>query len=241
MSRVIEGVGQTASYVKEDPAGASVKLVNAGVEFGGNVLDGEIHAVGQSLAAVPALLTGAGGKLATGLRRFAPDVSDIDFDELGDAYRAAGRGGFETTFRDIGPEGGGTYFDIVDIKERGVAIENALGKNTPDTFETFDRITESGEAVSIKSFDLASSSSYNKPGAKQFEYALRAYARDASDFTGARVSGFRLDATDIRSRSLEVAVQRGSVTPDQYQALRRAAEYARQLDNPVHLRVIEIR
>jgi len=209
MSRVIEGVGQTASYVKEDPAGASAKLVNAAAEFGGKALSGDVHAVGQTLAALPALATGGSTKLATGLRRLAPDVSDIDFDDLGDAYRPAGRAKEPAQVRvnqfDGAQREDGTLADL-QAKYPNARIQRQVYLRTEDGKRAIDEVG-TGEARRLdfvvieddKVIDVVETTSQSARKSGQFakEQRIReaggTYIRD-------RQTGCLLDACDVPTR-----------------------------------------
>ena len=76
---------------------------------------------------------------------------------------------------------GASWFDEIDIKKRGVGIENGLGNNTPDTFPVVDIIDKAtGEVTSIKSKSPASAF-WDKPyGLRD---SIKTDIRKLADFT----------------------------------------------------------
>jgi filamentous hemagglutinin len=107
---------------------------------------------------------------------------------------------------------------------RGVAIENALGRNLPSNFPVIDRFTN-GIATSIKSLDL---------GAKSYQQIasltnkVRGYIETVAGFGGRTWGGTTVRGADITGRALELAVPAGG-TAEQMAALNGLIGYAQQV------------
>jgi len=108
---------------------------------------------------------------------------------------------------------------------RGVAVENALGRNLPGNFPVIDRFVD-GVATSIKSLDL---------GAKSYQSVstltrtVTGYIDDVARFSGRRWGGANVPGSEIRSRTLELAVPAGGGSATQQAALDGAIRYGRSV------------
>jgi hypothetical protein len=107
--------------------------------------------------------------------------------------------------------------------------------------KTIDTFHE-GVATSIKTIDLTATS-YAGRGA--FRSKLRQYACKLSQFAGTqRTRGGvvidAVDAADVSSRVLKVGVQRGQVDARVYMEFIEAYNYAKSLDVPVHIWLVEL-
>lgn len=105
--------------------------------------------------------------------------------------------------------------------ERGLAIEEKLGGNLPAGFPTIDRF-ENGVATSIKSTDL-NASTYQSPS--RLSGKLRGYVDKVAGFNGANHAGTRIDANQITSRQLDIAIPKGAKTADQAATLSQVIAY----------------
>ncbi|MGN6394399.1 MAG: RHS repeat-associated core domain-containing protein [Mucilaginibacter sp.] len=113
--------------------------------------------------------------------------------------------------------------------ERGFAIEAQLGGNLPYGFPVIDKF-ENGVATSIKSIDVTAES-YMK-GNGLFN-TLKGYVNKLGAFQGGTRGGVSIDADDITSKVLDVAIQPGKATTAQWEQLSNAMKYAK--DNNVQL------
>ena len=108
---------------------------------------------------------------------------------------------------------------------RGVAIENALGRNLPGNFPVIDRFSK-GVATSIKSLDLGAKSYQN---VRTLARTVRGYIDDVAAFNGRSWGGATVRGADISGRALELAVPAGGGTAAQGAVLQSAVEYGRSV------------
>ena len=203
--------------------------------IGGSALQGAI--VGGAAG-----FTGGTGLLATAGVTGAANV-------VGGAAnrRVQGRG---TSLSDVGIDGavgvaagvGGYYLQkglsafasrgsvwALGASQRGFAIEAQLGGNLPYGFPVIDKF-ENGVATSIKSIDVTAES-YMK-GNGLFN-ALKSYVNKVGAFQGGARGGVAIDANDITNRVLDLAIQPGKATTNQWEQIGNAIKYAK--DNNVQL------
>ncbi|WP_326557257.1 RHS repeat-associated core domain-containing protein [Micromonospora sp. NBC_01796] len=122
--------------------------------------------------------------------------------------------------------------------ERGLAIEAKLGGNLPRSFPTIDRFAN-GTATSIKSVDLTAKS-YQTAG--QLTSRLQGYVDKAAGFAKSNPvswDGVTIRPGQVAARELEIAVQRGTATSAQQNALNQIVQYGAQ--RGVTVRIIPIR
>jgi hypothetical protein len=108
---------------------------------------------------------------------------------------------------------------------RGAAIHEALGANLPFAFKGIDNFTD-GIATSIKTIDL-NAATYQD--AIRLSYRINDYIRKLAKFDGAEYGDISIDASDITTRVLNVAVPKGSITSVQHAAIEAAKERAAAL------------
>jgi hypothetical protein len=101
--------------------------------------------------------------------------------------------GGRSKFRGVRPTGGGSYFDIQSLSERGKQIERALGKDTVDSFKTFDKLGPGTGATSIKSIDLTLPSAGKSRQHSGLRRSLERAIDDIINFTGETKGGRTLD------------------------------------------------
>lgn len=122
---------------------------------------------------------------------------------------------------------------------RGRAIERTLGANQQwaKNFPGIDKI-EDGAAVSIKSLDLTAKS-YQK-GNNLFN-TLKGYVNKLDDFGGrTRWGGTTVEeGVDYTSKTLELAVETGQGTADQWKQISNAVDYALEKDINFTIRFID--
>jgi hypothetical protein len=107
--------------------------------------------------------------------------------------------------------------------ERGDYLHEQMGANLPRTFKAID-IFENGAATSIKSIDL-NAATYRD--ASRLASTLNRYVDRLAEYTGSSLGGITVSAEDITSRTLSIAIPKGSMTPVQraaFEAARRRAE-----------------
>ncbi len=108
---------------------------------------------------------------------------------------------------------------------RGIYFSERLGANLPATFKTID-VFENGTATSIKSIDL-NASTYQS--AARLTSALNRYINKLAEYEGSALENLVITNADITSRTLNIAVPRGSVTSVQRIAIDAAKVYAERL------------
>jgi hypothetical protein len=114
--------------------------------------------------------------------------------------------------------------------QRGLVIEDWLGRNLPRNFPGIDRFVN-GMATSIKSLDLTAPT-YQNLGALASK--VQGYINALANFQGARL----ITPHMITGRELLLAVPTGSGTPAQWGILRALQQAATNLD--VILNVIRV-
>jgi RHS repeat-associated protein len=102
------------------------------------------------------------------------------------------------------------------------ALAAAFGGGLPRTFPVIDRFLN-GVATSVKSLDLGAKTYQN---AQRLTSTLTGFVDKLAQFDGGRLGTFRVQGEAITHRVLEVVVQRGAASPQQTQAIQRAAAYA---------------
>ncbi|WEA00360.1 RHS repeat-associated core domain-containing protein [Mucilaginibacter sp. SJ] len=119
----------------------------------------------------------------------------------------------------------------LDASERGFAVEQMLGGNLPYGFPVIDKF-ENGVATSIKSIDVTADS-YTK-GNGLFN-TLKSYVNKLDGFQGAARGDFRISSSDISSKVLEVGIQPGKATLNQWEQIGNAMKYAK--DNNIDFKL----
>lgn len=98
-----------------------------------------------------------------------------------------------------------------------------MGGNLPKNFPVIDKLKD-GVATSIKSIDLTVGSYNNGNGLLN---TLTGYINKLSSFTGGKRSDFIVkQGIDFTRKALEVAIQPGKATAQQWQQINKAIEYA---------------
>ena len=123
--------------------------------------------------------------------------------------------------------------------ERGREIESILGGNLPGNFPVIDKFVN-GVATSIKSVDLTSASYQSASGLKSL---LTGYVKSLSGFSGRSWAGAQVgtNATNqILSRTLEIAIPRGSVTATQQTVMNQIVQNSLSATNPVTVKFIPL-
>lgn len=108
---------------------------------------------------------------------------------------------------------------------RGVEAERMRGTTLPSNFPGIDRFA-SGVATSIKSIDL-DAPSYGEPW--QLEGRINYYVNRLASFNGAELGDSRITASQIRGRSLDLIVPRGSLSSDRVETIVRCQTRAQRL------------
>jgi hypothetical protein len=108
---------------------------------------------------------------------------------------------------------------------RGNYFNEQLGANLPATFKTID-IFENGVVTGIKSIDL-NAATYQD--ATRLSYRLNEYINDLADYEGSDLGDIEISAEDITSRSLSLAIPKGSMTSTQRMAIEAARIRAKDL------------
>lgn len=108
---------------------------------------------------------------------------------------------------------------------RGRMIESMLGGNLPRNFKTFDKFSN-GVATSIKSIDLTAETYSKRPGS--ITSLLQGYIKEIVNFTSYTTGGVTLESSQITKRAIEVAIQPGKASVEQWEAIGKAIKYAKQ-------------
>jgi len=119
----------------------------------------------------------------------------------------------------------------MEASARGFAIEDMLGGNLPKNFPVLDKFAD-GVATSIKSIDVTAIS-YNKGNA--LLSTLKGYVNKLSNFTYGSTGGMTITIDDITTKVLEVAIQPGKASLNQWEQIAKAMQYAR--DNSIDLKL----
>ena len=110
--------------------------------------------------------------------------------------------------------------------ERGRQIEMARGNCLAPNFPVIDCFTPDGDALSIKSLDL-NAQTYQNAGA--LESRINSYVDKLSNFQGRSWGEKDVQAEDIKSKTLDLVIPKGSGTPEQLAAISRAVARAKAL------------
>ncbi len=108
---------------------------------------------------------------------------------------------------------------------RGNYFNEQLGGNLPPAFRVIDRFVD-GAATSIKSIDL-NAATYQDP--RRLMSTLSRYTNALAEYAGSELGGFRVRAEDITSRTLSIAIPKGSMTSFQRKGIEAARVQARGL------------
>jgi hypothetical protein len=108
---------------------------------------------------------------------------------------------------------------------RGRYFSEQLGANLPSSFKTID-ILDDGAVTSIKSVDLNAATYQN--GASLLSALLR-YISKLADYEGSTLGDITVSADDITSRTLSVAIPKGSISAAQRIAIDTARARAGEL------------
>lgn len=106
---------------------------------------------------------------------------------------------------------------------RGFAIEGVLGGNLPKAFPVIDKFAN-GEATSIKSIDLTAET-YGK--GNNLLNTLKGYVNKLDNFNGAASGTTVIGSSDITSKVLQVAIQPGKASVNQWEQISKAMQYAK--------------
>ena len=118
--------------------------------------------------------------------------------------------------------------------ERGLIIEEQLGKNLKGNFPVIDKFLN-GVATSIKSIDLNAKSYQN---GKVLFSTLKRYIDKVAKFKGQRWNGVVISEEDITKRTLDIAIPRGA-SPSQVKVLQEATKYGKSNGVEVNIQVIK--
>jgi len=118
--------------------------------------------------------------------------------------------------------------------ERGLIIEEQLGKNLKGNFPVIDKFIN-GVATSIKSINLNAKSYQN---GKALFSVLKKYINQVAKFKGQRWNGVTITEGDITKRALDVAIPKGA-SPSQVKALQEAAKFGKEKGVQVNIHVIQ--
>ncbi|MHB8648523.1 MAG: endonuclease toxin domain-containing protein [Thermomicrobiales bacterium] len=118
--------------------------------------------------------------------------------------------------------------------KRGQVIEDGLGRNLPRYFRAIDRFGEDGIAVSIKSIDLNGATYQNF---NRLSYTLNRYVDGVADFVGDPLAECPILPEQIKGRELWVAIPPNTFTGARRAAIEAVIERAKNLPDPVTVRV----
>lgn len=110
--------------------------------------------------------------------------------------------------------------------ERGVEIENFLGRNLVQNFPTIDRFVR-GTATSIKTLDLNAKTYQN---ANRLQSTVQGYIDGLANWTGQLTphGGVTISPSQITGRVVELGIPVGA-KPDQVQVLQNLQQYAQNV------------
>jgi len=108
---------------------------------------------------------------------------------------------------------------------RGIAFENARGRNLPQTYPVIDRF-EGGIATSIKRIDLAAKSYQNTATLTR---KVTGYIDSVATFRGRKWGWADIKASQITGRALELGVPAGPISPAQQAVLDASVQYGRSV------------
>lgn len=255
-SEVWEGLKALGKLIIEDPQGAldlfltllgedAAKLLECGAYDQGKVIG---KYVSPFFALKVAQIVSKGGKLAAAVQKVKNMVlTPLEKARLGIKYIPG-----------VKQADGKSWFDMLDIKKRGVGIEKALGNNTPDTFPVIDIFNKAtGEVTSIKS-KSPTSAYWSKPNGLRDSLkgdirALADFVEDGKDVSKKWEKGtpnagepMTVVADEVKTKTLLVAVKRNTLTEQHYAEIRQAQEYANKLvqegrsTRPITITIVEI-
>jgi hypothetical protein len=119
---------------------------------------------------------------------------------------------------------------------RGRYFEGRLGRTLHPNFPGIDKIPD-GVATSIKSIDLRAATYQD---ADRLTYRLKKYANELSEFDGRAWAGEEVKLSDIKGRTLSLAIPKESITATQRDAIEAVRMWARMKNyNPVEITVTE--
>ena len=118
--------------------------------------------------------------------------------------------------------------------ERGLIIEEQLGKNLKGNFPVIDKFLN-GVATSIKSIDINAKSYQN---GRVLYSTLKNYIDKVAKFKGQRWNGVTISEEDITKRALDVAIPKGA-SPSQVKVLQEATKYGKANGVQVNIHVIK--
>lgn len=253
---VWEGLKTLGKLIIEDPKGAidlflallgedAAKLIECGAYDQGKVIG---KYVSPFFALKVAQIVARGGKLADAVKKVKNLIlTPAEKARLGIKYIPG-----------VKQPDGRSWFDVFDIKKRGKAIEDALGNNTPDAFPVIDIFNKAtGEVTSIKSKSPATAYWAKEGGLRDSIKAdlkpLAKFVEDGKPVSkkwevGTPEAGevMTVEANKVISKTLLVAVKRGTLTERHYAEIRQAQEYANTLVEgsgrkiPITIKVVEI-
>jgi len=119
--------------------------------------------------------------------------------------------------------------------DRGWYFDVRLGRTLHKNFPVIDKIPN-GIATSIKSIDLGAASYQNMTVLIK---RLSEYAGEVSEFVGGKLGNDVVKSSEIRGRALEVAIPKGTMTPKQREIVDAVRSWAKTLQNPVDVIIIE--
>jgi RHS repeat-associated protein len=120
--------------------------------------------------------------------------------------------------------------------DRGLEAERILGGNLPANFPVIDKI-ENGVATSIKSVDLGAKT-YNQGNG--LLNTFKGYVNTLNNFTEGSLSGVTArQGIEFTSKSLEVGIQPGKATLQQWEQIGKAMEYAKNQNIQFNLRFLK--
>jgi contact-dependent growth inhibition (CDI) system restriction endonuclease-like protein len=118
---------------------------------------------------------------------------------------------------------------------RGRYMELRLGRTLHENFPVIDKIPN-GIATSIKSVDLRAATYQNMT---TLINRLSICVGEMSEFVGGQLGKDVIDLADIQGRAVEVAIPKGTMTPQQREIVEAVRTWAKTLRNPVELIIIE--
>jgi RHS repeat-associated protein len=217
-----------------------VKRVGAAVSGDKPVTTAVREQVGDAAVMASALVPGSGVRsVALGAGLFGGGIA-LQTDSLTQgAEAAAGYLALAAALRGIGrlaatvrewraapaPNPGNAHIWAMRPFARGVAIENALGRNLPGNYPVIDRFIN-GIATSIKSLDLGAKTYQN---ITTLTRTVTGYINAVAGFTGRNWARVNIQNADIAGRALELAVPAGGGTAAQQAALQAAVRHGQSV------------
>ncbi|GAA4930331.1 DUF6443 domain-containing protein [Mucilaginibacter defluvii] len=238
--------GKTAAHIIKNPNGATAKVMGAATGITGavvNVVEG-----GVNLARDPS-------QVIQGIKHIMSQ-SPIEFSvnyamSLYSKYGNSGSASFTEyamafhVFTDIAmalsPMKNAVAGKTASVWElapskRGFAIEEMLGGNLPKSFPIIDKLVN-GVATSIKSIDLTASSYLQ---GKNLFNTLKGYINKLDNFEGASWGNKTItEGVDFTSKALQVAIQPGKATLQQWEQIGEAMKYANDHNIQLNLQFVK--